>query len=153
MAPVDLAIGLGFIAFAAIGVVRRPDVTAGTMLVAVVLGIALGEALPHSRTPGGLAALELLICALMFGFWQRCDWRSQRARLVGFTCLVKIGLTILISMQAGAGWHGFAIAFNALLAFQIAVAGGMADGVVAFAGRVLPGDAGGGGLGHRNVEA
>lgn len=153
MAPVDLVIGLGFTAFAVIGLARRPDVTAGTMLAAVVAGIILGEVLPHERTPGALASLELIVCALMFAFWQRRDWRSQRARLIGFACLVKIGLTVIISLNAGIGWYGFAITFNALLAFQCAVAGGFADGLVAIAGRFLPGPAGGGGPDNRNVEA
>lgn len=117
---------------------RRPDWVAGTLLVAMLASIPIGQTVPVPDVVGVLALLDAIVALIMVLVWTR--WRSRRAQLVGFLSLIRAGGAFLMSVTAGQiDWIVFAVCQNAFYFLQLMIAGGWFDRVVAFVDRLDPG--------------
>lgn len=116
---------------------RRPDWIAGSLLAALLLATVLGWAVPLERTIGISALLDALVSIAMLIVWTY--YRSQRARLVGSIAAAKCAWCFLMASSTGMDWFTFATVQNGGFLVQVLIAGGWADGLVAFIDRIDPG--------------
>lgn len=129
-------ITLGLVAFTVWALYRRPDWVAGFLLVSLIVSTAMGWTQPAARLPGMLGGMDAIVSIAMLLVWTH--YRSQRARIVGTVSLLKCGWAFLMSANS-LEWTFYAIALNAAFVFQVIVAGGMADGLVAWLDTIDPG--------------
>lgn len=123
------------VAFTVYALWRRPDWVAGGLLLSLIVSTVMGWTQPAARLPGMLGGMDALVSIGMLIVWTR--YRSQRARIVGTVSLLKCAWAFLMSANS-IDWLFYAIALNAAFVFQVLVAGGMADGLVAWLDTIDP---------------
>lgn len=132
----DTIITMGLCAFAAFALYRRPDWVAGSLCIALIVSTVLGWTQNAERLPGMLGLMDALASIAMLMVWTY--YRSQRARIVGSIALAKTAWAVIMS-SGGLDWTAYALVLNAAFVCQLIVAGGMADGLVAFLDMLDPG--------------
>ena len=126
---------LFFVVITCAALYRRPDWVAGLLLAALVLATVLGWVTPATRLVGVAALIEALLSIGLLFVWT--IYHSQRARLVGSIALMKGAWCVLMASN-GMDWLTFAIVHNSAFVVQVIIAGGCADGLVAFIDRIDP---------------
>lgn len=112
---------------------RRPQAICVTLAVGYLLALSFAQ-MVHGDALRPLAiALDAGVVAVMVPLWYQ--FRSDRARLVGTIGFLKV----VLGLGAAAGslqWGVYAAINNGLFFLQILVAGGMADGIMAWLGNL-----------------
>ena len=115
---------------------RRPQAICVTLAVGYLLALPFAQ-MVHGDALRPLAiALDAGVVAVMVPLWYQ--FRSDRARLVGTIGFLKV----VLGLTAAAGsmqWGVYAAVNNGLFFLQILIAGGMADGIMAWLGYRLRG--------------
>lgn len=132
----DLLICLSLLSGTVYALYRRPDWVAGGLLALFCFSTLLIWTQPAARLPGMLGGMDALVSIAMLLVWTH--YRSQRARIVGAISLLKCAWAFLMSANS-LDWLFYAIGLNAAFVFQVIVAGGMADGLVAWIDNLDPG--------------
>jgi len=112
--------------------VRRPQLIVITMAIAFGLAVAAADFVHGGEFRSVLMGIDAFVVITMWLLWGR--YRSERAALVASFGLVKImfGIAAAVSDVAGLVW---ASGNNALFVVQVLIAGGFADGIMAWVGR------------------
>jgi hypothetical protein len=112
--------------------VRRPQLIVITLAIAFGLAVAAADVVRGGELRSVLMGIDAFVVITMWFLWGR--YRSERAALVASFGLVKItfGIASAVSDVAGIVW---ASGNNALFVVQVLIAGGFADGVMAWVGR------------------
>jgi hypothetical protein len=124
------------VAFTVYALWRRPDWVASGLLLSLMVATVMGWTQPAARLPGMLGGMDALVSIAMLMVWTH--YHSQRARIVGTVSLLKCAWAFLMSANS-IDWLFYAITLNAAFVFQVIVAGGMADGLVAWLDSIDPG--------------
>lgn len=133
---IDTIITLILICATVTALYRRPDWVAGILLAALFVATAFGWVMPATRIVGMAAGLDGLVSVAMLFVWTY--YHSQRARLVGSVAFFKCCWCLVMASGSSLDWFTFAVVQNSAFIVQVLIAGGWADGLVAFVDRVDP---------------
>lgn len=115
---------------------RRPQAICATLAMAYLLAMALAELLHGAQLRPLLLVLDAGVVAACAALWRM--HHSWRASIVAWIGMGKIAAAMLAA-ALGTRWQAWAIMENAAFFLQILVAGGMADGIMAWLGYRLRG--------------
>jgi hypothetical protein len=115
---------------------RHGLIIAGILSVALIAAVAFSAYIPRPDLAAVLCIIEASVSlALVFSI---VSWRGEqgwcrdtlRALAIGIICLGKIAIwTVFIGVATTPQWNMAASLFNGLFVAQIAIAGGMSDGL------------------------
>lgn len=129
-AAVYMTVGLLLVA----ALVRRPQWIVITLAVAFGMAVWAADIMRGGDLRSVLMGIDAFVVIAMWLLWER--YRSERAALVASFGFLKILFGIAAAM-IGASGLAWASGNNALFIVQVLIAGGFADGVMAWLGRCI----------------
>lgn len=112
---------------------RRPQAINVTLATGYVLAIALAQSIHGGDLRALLVVLDAGVVVYMSALYGL--YHSDRAKIVGAVGMVKVTGSVAAAVF-GWPWGSWAAANNALFYAQILIAGGMADGIMAWLGNL-----------------